>query len=76
MLRLITSKKKLGIMKMLRDFIVPNIIFCKVLHAIYIYVYINHIMPRFSIYIYLYIYYVMWILCEKIFLNCVILQTQ
>ena len=74
MLRLITSKKKLGIMKMLRDFIVPNIIFCKVLHAIYIYVYINHIMPRFSVYIY--IYYVMWILCEKIFLNCVILQTQ
>ena len=76
MLRLITSKKKLGIMKMLRDFIVPNIIFCKVLHAIYIYVYINYIMPRFSIYIYIYIHYVMWILCEKIFLNCVILQTQ
>ena len=47
-------------MKMLRDFIVPNIIFCKVLHAIYIYVYINHIMPRFSIYIYIFIY----ILCH------------
>ena len=55
MLRLITSKKKLSIMKMLRDFIVPNIIFCKVLHAIYIYVYINHIMPRLCVYIYIYI---------------------
>lgn len=35
--RLITSKNKLGIIKMLQDFIVPNIIFCKVLHAIFIY---------------------------------------
>ena len=65
MLRLITSKKKLGIMKMLRDFIVPNIIFCKVLHAIYIYVYINHIMPRFSVYIYIYIYIMSCGFCVK-----------
>ena len=65
MLRLITSKKKLGIMKMLRDFIVPNIIFCKVLHAIYIYVYINYIMPRFSIYIYIYIYIMSCGFCVK-----------